>query len=256
MQSWAVSKQYAVAFIAAVLLGLITEIAQRYAGRDSSWLDLRSDALGAAAFCGLFTMLDRRVASSAIRMVSVLAAAAVLAWHSVPLVQVTLAYVHRSQDFPSLIDARDSRPDGFASPFRSQGEYTQLPSIYAQTEKERALRLQFGEQDWVGLDLDEPYPDWSGYRTMKLDLTNPSDTPLRVALRVHDRTHNWQFDDRFNHGFTLAPRTRATYSVALADIERAPLARRLDLQHIANVQLFTAGTNAGRDIYVSRIWLE
>jgi hypothetical protein len=256
MQSWSVRKQYAFAFITAVLLGLATELAQKYAGRDSSWIDLQSDALGAAAFCGLFTMLDRRIERSRIRTLGVLVAVALLAWHSVPAVQVTLAYVHRSQDFPSLIDARDDRPDRFASPFRSQGEYTELPTIFAQVENERALRLQFGAQDWVGLDLDEPYPDWSGYRTMKLDLTNPNDVSLRVVIRVHDRTHNKQFDDRFNHGLMLAPRTRSTYSVALAEIARAPLARRLDLKHVANVQLFTAGTNAGRDIYVSRIWLE
>ncbi|HVF16033.1 MAG TPA: VanZ family protein [Steroidobacteraceae bacterium] len=256
MQSWSVPKQYIVAFVTAFVLGLVTEIAQMYAARDASWIDLRSDALGAAAFCGLFTMLDRRIASSTVRTIGVIAAVALLAWHSVPAVQVTLAYVHRSQDFPSLIDARDSRPDGFASPFRSQGEYTHLPTIFAQVQNERALRLRFGGKDWVGLDLDEPYPDWSGYRTMNLDLTNPNDASLRLAIRVHDRTHNWRFDDRFNHGFTLAARTRATYSIALADIERAPLARRLDLKHIANVQLFTAGTNVGRDIYVSRIWLE
>jgi hypothetical protein len=256
MQSWPVSKQYAVAFLTAVLLGAATEIAQKYAGRDASWVDLRSDALGAAAFCGLFTMLDRRIASSTTRTIGVLTAVALLAWHSVPFVQVTLAYVHRSQDFPSLIDARDSRPDDFASPFRSEGEYRQLPTAFAQSGSERALRLRFGAQDWVGLDLDEPYPDWSGYRTMKLDLTNPNDTTLQMVIRVHDRTHNWQFDDRFNRSFTLAPRSRKTYEVALADIARAPLARRLDLQHIANMQLFTAGTNAGRDLYVSRIWLE
>jgi VanZ family protein len=256
MQSWSVPKQYAVAFVTAVLLGLATEIAQKYAGRDSSWIDLRSDALGAAAFCGLFTMLDRRIDSSTVRAIGVLIAIALLTWHSVPAVQVTLAYVHRSQDFPSLIDARDARSDRFASPFRSHSEYRQLPTIFAKAENERALWLRFGAQEWVGLDLDEPYPDWSNYRTLKLDLTNPNDSPLRLIIRVHDRTHNWHFDDRFNRGFTLAPRTRTTYSIALADIERAPLARRLDLQHIANVQLFTSGTNAEREVYVSRIWLE
>ena len=254
-RDWQVGTHYFFAFIAAVVLGAATEVAQMFANRDASWIDLRSDVLGALAFCGLYTMLDPRVDKMTIRVIGIVVGGLLLVWHSIPAVRVAIAYLHRSQDFPSLIDARDSRADDFASVFRASGEYAQLPARYV-NGGEQALHIQFGPEDWVGLDLDEPYPDWSGHRALLLDLTNPNEGALDVTIRVHDRTHNWEFGDRFNRTFRLAPQTRTTLRVPLDEIERAPVGRRLNLQHVANLQLFTSGANAGRELYVSRIWLE
>lgn len=255
-RTWSVATHYLVAFGLAVVLGAATEIAQMFAQRDASWVDLRSDTLGALAFCGVYTMVDPRVNQATVRIVGVLSGALILVWHSIPAVRVTLAYLHRNQDFPSLIDARDTRADEFAKVFRAEGEYAPLPTRFAEASGERALHMRFGTEDWVGLDLDEPYPDWSNFRTLAMDLTNPNEGMLNVSLRVHDRTHNWEFADRFNRTFRLPPQSRSTVRVRLVDIERAPLGRRLNLQHVANLQLFTSGRNAGRELYVSRIWLE
>jgi len=255
-RTWSVATHYLVAFSIAVVLGAATEIAQMFAHRDASWVDLRSDTLGALAFCGVYTILDQRVSRSAVRFVGVIGGALLLVWHSIPVVRVTFAYLHRNQDFPSLIDARDARADDFAKVFRAEGEYARLPTRFAEVDGERALHMRFGTEDWVGLDLDEPYPDWSNFGTLAMDLTNPNESMLDVSIRVHDRTHNWAFADRFNRTYRLAPQSRTTVRVPLLEIERAPLGRRLNLQHVANFQLFTSGVNAGRELYVSRIWLE
>jgi hypothetical protein len=255
-QGWAISTEYLTAFVGAVLLGLATEVAQKFAARDPSWLDLRSNALGAAAFCALFAAFDPRVGRLTQRIGAALAGVALLVFHSLPLANVMLAYAHRNQDFPTLFDARDARADKFVAALRSEMEYVPLPSMFAKQVNEPTLHVRFTTGPWPGLDLDEPYPDWSGYRALMLDLTNPSGTELPMTIRVHDRTHDWSFGDRFNRNFTLAPRTRTTYTIAVADIEHGPAARRLQVREIADLALFTTQANVGRDLYVSRIWLE
>ena len=255
-RSWSITKQYFVAFLIAVLFGLATEAAQSFVSREASWIDCRSDALGAAAFCGLFMILDRRIANMQIKVTGVAAAVAMLTWHSIPFVTVMSAYRHRDADFPLLLDARDNARDEFAAGQYSQTDYVRVPTLFARVPEEQALRVRFGSAEWVGLDLDEPYPDWTGYHTLAFDLINPSDAPLHLSIRIHDRRHNWQLSDRFTRKFTLAPRARTIYTVPLADVERGPRTRRLDMDHIANLLLFTTGADAGREIYVSRIWLE
>ncbi len=253
---WPVWAQYVAAFLVAVLLGLATEVAQKFAARDPSWLDLLGDTLGAAACCGLFAAFDRRIARMALRACAALLAITLLMFHSLPLARVSLAYVHRDQEFPTLFDARDGRASNFARPVLCALDYVQTPAMFARHPEEPALRLRFGAGQWMGLNLDEPVPDWSGHRTLLLDLTNPGDTPLALAIRVHDRAHDWRYEDRFNRSFELAARTRKTIAIALADIERGPTARPLDLQKVANAMLFTSSASVGRELYVSRIWLE
>jgi hypothetical protein len=255
-RTWSVATEYLTAFAGAVLLGLATEIAQKFTARDPSWFDLRSDALGAAAFCSLFAAFDRRISGSAMRICAALVGVALLIFHSLPLARVGLAYAHRNQAFPTLFDAEDPRADKFVAPLRSEIEYIALPPMFAKQANEPTLHVRFTSGPWPGLDLDEPCPDWSGYRTLMLDLANPSDAELSLAIRVHDRRHDWSFEDRFNHSFTLAPHTRTTYAIAIADIERGPAARRLEMREVADVMLFATEANTGRDLYVSRIWLE
>lgn len=65
--------QYLGAWGLTVLLGMATEAAQFVVARDPSWLDLRSDAIGAAALLGVVAACDSRLRRS-VRMACVLAA--------------------------------------------------------------------------------------------------------------------------------------------------------------------------------------
>jgi hypothetical protein len=91
-----------------------------------------------------------------------------------------------------------------------------------------------------------------------LDLTNPDSRPLTLTVRVHDRAHDNRASDRFNRTFTIPGATRQTVSFALADIERAPLGRTLDLSRVAGLILFgdEDPTSVGRQYYLTRAWLE
>ena len=124
----------------------------------------------------------------------------------------------------------------------------------------KAARKAYPEcEDNITVEIDPATKKFEMYVRQTVVDDEPIDAnevKLDVSIRVHDRTHNWEFADRFNRTFRLGPQSRTTVRVPLLEIERAPLGRRLDLQHVANFQLFTSGVNAGRELYVSRIWLE
>jgi hypothetical protein len=248
--------EYATACAVACLLGLLTEILQKILGRDASWLDLKSDMIGAVAGCGVFAAFDLRVSALSRRVAAGVAGIVLLAVHSVQFGHVALAYMHRNDEFPILFDGRVARADSFVTAGNSDAQYKMLPDPFATSPGEQALRVHFSNAPWPGVSFDEVYPDWSAHKTLHLDLINPGETPLPLVVRVHDCEHNWDYGDRFNRSVTLAPRSRHVYSIQLTEIEQAPANRSLDLTQLAGLRLFTRDAYVGRDLFVSRIWLD
>jgi hypothetical protein len=250
------ASQYMAAFGLAVALGLATEIAQRIARGDASVLDLVSDAVGAFAACAIFAGFDERIPRRALRVAAAVVGVAMLVLHSIPFARVGLAYVHRNQEFPVLFDAKDARSDRFLLPTSSTIRYTTLPAELSRAPREPALLVKLAPGAYPGIAFEEPYPDWSKHERFMLDIANPNDVRMDVLLRVLDRRHNWRHDDRFNRTLQIAPRTRATVGIPLKDIEHSPATRLLDLKEIADVRIFTGEHDAGREFFVTRMWLE
>lgn len=246
---------YGTAFVLGAGLGLATEIVQRFMGGDSSWLDLLSDAIGAAVACGVFASFDRRI-SIGMRVGLATAAVAALVLHSVQFVRVGVAFAHREQDFPILFDAANRRAELFVVGRRSIVSYTILPAALAKRPSEPSLRVQLVPGLFPGVAVEEPYPDWSRYTLLKLDLANPEERPFELQLRVHDQVHNWDSDDRFQEKVRLAPNARTIVTIPIEDIARAPRHRRMDTRSIADLRLYTDRRDAGRTFYVTRVWLE
>jgi hypothetical protein len=246
---------YLVGCVLGIVLGLATEVVQKLTGGDASWLDLRSDTVGALAACGLFAAFDRRMGSWS-RGSLTAAAVAVLALHSVQFIRVGIAYAHRDADAPVLFDASTRRAELFVVATSASLAYTTLPAALANRPLEPSLAVRLERGDWPGVAFEEPYPDWSRYTQLQLDLANPAEQPLELNLRVLDRTHTWQREDRFNGSVRLAANARAVVSIPIADIERAPRQRYMDTRAIADLRLFADAAHAGRVFYVTRVWLE
>ena len=255
-RNWSVGAQYAVAISASIVLGLATEAAQRLAGGDSAWIDLWADTLGAFAFAGFFAIFDRRVTSQPLKAFFGVIGVLALIWHTLPLIRTARAYAARNADFPVLLDATKQPLDLFLEPIHIEREQRALPPEYARYVGEQAMRIGFVRGTWPGLQIIEPVADWRAFATLAVEVTNVADAPIRVSLRVHDRTHNNEHDDRFNRSFPLAARTRTTIKVPLAEIRSAPKGREMDLSQMESVVLFAQRDQPVREVFLSRIWLQ
>jgi hypothetical protein len=247
--------QYFIAFVVAVALGGLTELAQLVVKRDPSWHDLRSDVMGAAAFLGLAATFDFRLRRST-KIGCLLLAAALLVVHSLPAITMGRAYERRAAIFPALAAFADRCDLYFLQPQWARVALAALPPVHASGGREQGLHVTLLAGDWPGVDFYEPAPDWRGFSTLALDFVNPTDQPQHLAIRIHDAHHNNQFTDRFNRKFDIAPLARSTVRMSLADIESAPQGRRMDLQHIADFLIFRGPDATATEFYVVAVRLE
>ena len=80
--------------------------------------------------------------------------------------------------------------------------------------------------------------------------------PLDLGIRVHDRKHNRQFNDRYNRHFTLAAGERRTLRIPLEDIRHGPRTRLMDMQQISDITLFRGKPAGSRRLEVYGMRLE
>ena len=224
--------RYLALWMLITLVGALTELAQRYTGRDASWADLANDALGAAL--ALISMAAR--AGQPARMpvpargLTTAALSLGLVLYAAPPLWSAAAYIQRWAQLPVLWQC--------CSPLR---DYFVVPLIGPQ---------------YRGVVLEEPYADWRGYRTLVLELRNSSATPITVTVRVHDALHDWQFIDRYNQAFVLDAARTTRVEIALRDIAYAPRGRSMDLAHIAGVAAFRADGACAAEFRIEAIRLE
>jgi VanZ family protein len=231
---------YVVAFALTVLCGAGTEVAQAFVNRDPSLFDVLRDALGAstalAGFAALVPGADAR-GRGGWRVMGALFACVGFAVMVAPISICLAAYAHRDLRFPTLLEACSPLDRYFLSDGGAGA--TVVPSTGPTTSScGSALRVQSGSAPYARITLDEPYPDWRMAHTLVLELRNPGELDLSLVVRVHDRTHNFTFRDRFNREFTLRAHERLELAIPLTEIEHAPAGRLMDLSRIAGIIVF------------------
>jgi VanZ family protein len=248
---------YVVAFALTVLCGAGTEVAQAFVNRDPSILDVLRDALGAStALAGFATLVPGSDARGRgkWRVMGAWLAFVGFAIMVAPISISLAAYARRDLRFPTLLEACSPLDRYFLQ--AGGAEVSVVLSTGTTTSPcGSALRVEFGTARYAGIMIEEPYPDWRTAHTLVLDLRNPGELDLSLAVRVHDRTHNFKFRDRFNREFTLPAHERLEIAIPIAEIEHAPADRLMDLAGIAGVAVFRdRGTMAG-NFEVERILL-
>lgn len=254
-------KQYAMALAVALLLGLLTELLQLATGRDASVEDALHDLIGAVALLGIFAAVDEQVRrlprGRAIRGVAAVVGMAALTVAVAPIVKAAIKYQHRDQRFPVLADFTQRFDRYFILQRSAEVSPASMPRQWARAAGENAMRVRMLDGQYAGVNMIEPPPDWSGYSTLAIDLTNPTPLGLQFVVRVHDAAHDNQVSDRFNARFELPPATRQVFRIPLREIAAAPRTRSLDLRRVAGVIVFrTDDSPRVEEIYFSRAWLE
>jgi hypothetical protein len=259
LQRWAAGREYIIALLAAIALGGLSELAQIPTGRDASWMDWRNDVLGtigALALVWAFEPRPGQARSWGQRGASLAVVLGIVAILATPLALSTLEYRRRDASFPVLADFTSDFDRYFIEQGNSTVEPALLPAPWSTHDRESAMLVKFLDGDYPGIAIIETPPDWRAYASLALDLTNPTDTELRLRLRVHDVQHNQEYADRYNTSVAIAPHTRSVVRVALSDVRYGPATRLLDIAHVEGVVLFRLPGSQAEQMYFSRAWLE
>lgn len=240
------AKLYALAFLIGVGGGLLSEIIQKPLHRDASWEDVASDVIGVLLALALFALFDRGARlTRSMRVVAVVVLLGCSAIYLTPIVTMTRAYVHRNGQFPVIAD------------FSVNDEREWLVGYGINRAVVRgALDIEFQADEFPGVSLHEPVPDWTKYRTLALDVENPDADPLMLTVRVHDRGHGKYFNDRYNRSFDFAPRERRTLRIPLEEIRRGPRERLMNLQQVSDITMFRGSRAGSQHLRIHSVRLE
>jgi len=253
-------RRYLFAFMLAFAVGVAIEYVQSHTGRPASLFDVGSNAAGAAIGLSLLALYEsarhRVRLNRAVRWVLFGAGLAGLLFAAWRPLEAARAYLHRATGFPVLVAFGGPLDLYFVATEGLTAEIVDLPEPWALRPGERALRIRHGVDRVPSVQVKEPSPDWRGYRTLAVDVTNAGDAEVRFVLRVLDEAHDWSHEDRFNQSFAIPARTRRTVRFPLDAVQAAPDSRPMDLSRIADVMIFGHGPVVAGEIYVSRLWLE
>jgi hypothetical protein len=243
-------RQYLAALALTTLLGVATEVAQLVTGRDASLADIGRDVLGAAAFLVLYATFKKQTS------LGIVSAVLLFVILGAPLARAALEYRAREQRFPVLADFSRQLDPYFLGQNRAEVDLLPMPQQWAASKDETTLRVLFAREPYPGIEISEPAADWREYSTLALDLTNPTEVEVRVVLWVSDAQHDYEYADRLNKVLRVPPHTRSVVRVPVTEVENAPATRRMDLSRMANIAVFRAEPGDGRELYISRVWLE
>ena len=253
-------RDYLIAFVICTLLGGATEIAQIYTHRDPALADVALDARGAVCALLLLAAFDRRTwlrrSPSLSRGTYLVAFASLAVVILMPLVTAVAAYVHRAQHFPVLFAADSARDLYFIEPINSMTPLRVAAAARASAPAGPALLVPLVGAPYAGVEFAEPCPDWSGFHSLRIEVTNPGPQVLLLNVRVDDRGPQRAYGDRYDGQFRVEPGKREVLDVSLDTIASAPTGRRLNLKAIGRLILFRDGDAGPSAMLVHRIALQ
>jgi hypothetical protein len=250
--------QYWVALLLSVALGALGELAQSFTStRHAEWIDLANDLLGATAGLAAYCLIDKQhPAGARVRRAAALAVVISLAIAAAPVAHLGVMYWQRWRQLPELATWDSRAGYHFVTATSAALRVTKPPIAFAADGRMALLVSPRRESRWVGVSFVEPWPRWGSYARLSIEVMNPNASALDLFLRINDRAHNNQFEDRFNRPYVIAPRERVVLRVPLTEVQLGPQSRRIDLNEITQVILFQDAEQGAQAFYLYGIRLE
>ncbi len=215
------------------------ELLQGAIGRNASWQDAVTNALGAGAFL-LFARgsTPRRVAAIALVLVALV----------LPVRTLVDAFRQRTQ-MPVLASFEDDLEMTRWFFQEADGERSDTNA----TDGSSSLRLSLHAGRYPG-GAFIPYADWRDYRTLMFELVITGNEPLELILKIEDDAHDDTYHDRFHKTLKLTPGPHQLF-VSLDEVRAGPRSREMDLGRIRVVQWFVNGLPRPRTVYLDNVRL-
>lgn len=256
---------YAITVAVLSAVAVLTELGQQLTYREPNVVDVVRDMAGIFVGLGFYAYTDPYVIALskqnyyALRTGTLIFSGCLLVVSLFPLLHLAFAYAQRNDAVPVIIDFQA----GWARPFLrlDQAVLTlaaapdSLTSIIKRTDQQQVSQLTLNRGKYPGISIIEPYPDWSAYKTLTLDLYSRQVQTIRLVLRIHDNQHNQEYSDRFNQALAIKPGNNR-FLIPLIGVEHAPAGRQMDMRHIAGIMLFAVDIDGSVKFYPGTLKLE
>ena len=249
-QRWSksVSITAAISWILASAVAALPELLQLLTGRTPSSQDLFADICGVSI--GVFVAIAVASPQRRRRVTFLLAAAIVLAIAISRPVSILIDVARQHSEFPVLGSFERTSE---TSRWTAKESQIQRVSEHA-TSGNWSLQVDLHPGIYPGTSLPHLPADWSEFDELTTDIWLDGSEPLRIVVKVTDRSHNNEHEDRFQRGFVLKPGANHL-RIPLGDIQNAPLHRQLELQRVATLSYFTVRLASPRTLFLDNVYL-
>jgi len=227
------------------------ELIQPFFGRDAGWRDLGIDVLG--GLFGIAFWVPGRYQIQRPVLIGIQAAVVLLAVAVFYSPAATIwDMVQAARQFPVLGD--------FETRLEANRWWSGVIAEGIARRGTHALEVDLGldrEKKYPGTTLRRSFGDWRGYTTFAFSIYVPDEHPLPLTVSIRDRAHfdrGGEYHDRFNRRFDLRPGWNDA-AIPIADIQNAPLERKLELDDLSEVVIFTVDPPAPRRMYLDYVRL-
>lgn len=231
----------------ALIFGLVAEGLQTLGGNGPpSLLDMSRNLLGALTGWAFFSP-GMKHRPPVYRWLSRLTVAALLCISILPLARSLTDDFLAQRAFPVLA--------AFDQPFeldRWSGSARYSVTRPAFAPRNPMLKIELQTTKYSGVSLRHFRRDWRRYHGFSFKLYNPDDLPLTLVCRINDSRHNrdgYRLRDRFNRRLTIPPGW-SHIQVPMEEIAGALEKRRMDMDDVLQVGLFTIDLPAPRTLYL------
>ncbi len=240
---------YLVVLVTGLLLGVAIEALQGLLQREASVDDLYRDFFGIVSGLGLVSLTRQKILRN--KILIGLFSLGFLFLGSASLFQISWHYIQRAQAFPVILEFNEAWSNSFVRFNKTVME----PSSDIAGYNNHLFRIRFVAARFPGVSVFEPVPDWSVYRKLRFKVASGHNENMNLFLRIHDINHDQSYQDRFNQKLIIHPGLNEIV-IPLAQIEKGPLKRDLDLTNIAGLILYMSKVEKSQLLEISNIYLE
>lgn len=233
-----------------IFLGVLVEILQYGLERTPDLGDIGRNMIGAGIAVCFFLPL-RKTISKTILVIARTVLVVLVFTQMYPIGIALLDEYRTRRDFPILSD--------FESPLQldrwTGGAEISIETVGDQGNK--AMRADLTTDLYSGVSLKYFPQNWEGYKAFQFRAYNPSEEPIKIACRIHDREHIrgvQEFRDRFNRSFVLT-QGWSIVTISLEEVKEAPELRDIDLGQIYGIGIFATRLPQPRTIYIDDVKL-
>jgi hypothetical protein len=253
--------QYIVTFFLCLSAGVLVELLQLITYSDADVYDVVRDIIGAVSFLGFCFLIDKGLLfqlgekKRQIQLtVGVFSVAALLVGLA-PLARTVIDYCQRYRAFPVVIDFNSSWVYEFLTTNHSRLQVVEPPVYWEHAPGKKVAYVKLDKARYPGFNFDEPQPDWSGYSFLNFQTYSKNTDMVKLTIRVHDKKHNQQYNDRFNYSIDIGYGEKLVH-IPLRNIKTAPTDRAMNMKEIAGLMLFAEPLEKPVEFYLSNIWLD
>lgn len=239
---------YLLVLLIGLLFGVTIEMLQGFLQRESSIDDIYRDFLGLMS--GISALVLSRLASMPDKIMLAVLSSGLLFVGMFSFLQISLHYVQRSDAFPLIIEFEKK----WATSFMRFNNAVLLVDANAEGSKPKMFRVRFDAGSYPGISIIEPEENWLSFNTLRFNVFSNNAADVELTLRIHDKEHNQNYDDRFNRSFNIQPGLNEIV-VNLNEVQSGPAGRKLDMENIAGITLFMVDLDSSLLLGVSNIFL-